>query len=240
RCFYCDDLLSNCLVILLLVLDEISVNFKDVPSSSNRVAVRSSSQPKSRSETQKVIGSTVKHPLVFLRDAANEQNFSRFCPRAGLDTPPSELFSAFIAAMNAECRAKMKKRKKATLLSSARRHHDAIRFDHSEIRRRCNYPRFVTANFRTGAIAREEGPRINRRVDGRPSTYPGEADWGNSKLPEVGIQLSLKRISELSRPGRRGDQEKRLLHEMETEAVDSVHMYSIKVPTCLRPSNWGV
>ena len=56
----------------------------------------------------------------------------------------------------------------------------------------------------------------------------------------VGIQLSLKRISELSRPGRRGDQEERLLQEMETEAIDRVHMYSIKVLTCLRPSNWGV
>lgn len=31
-----------------------------------------------------------------------------------LDIPPPELFSAFIAAMNAECRARMRKRRKAT------------------------------------------------------------------------------------------------------------------------------
>lgn len=58
------------------------------------------------------------------------------------------------------------------------RHHDAIRFDQSEIRRRCNYPRFVTANFRAAATAREKGPRINRRVN-------GEKIWVTSSLISI-------------------------------------------------------
>ncbi|KYM83594.1 hypothetical protein ALC53_05994 [Atta colombica] len=102
--------------------------------------------------------------------------------------------------------------------------------------------RSVCQNF-PGTIAHEKGPRINRHVDGEvwATIYLSQqGGLGNSKLPVVGIQLSLKRISELSRPERRGDQEERLLQEMETEAVDRVHMYSIKVLTCLRPSNWGV
>ncbi|KYQ57798.1 hypothetical protein ALC60_03291 [Trachymyrmex zeteki] len=151
------------------------------------------------------------HSLVFLRDVANEQNFSRFCPRAR--------HSAARVVFSIYCRdeCEMSREDEETKKSHA-------------------------------GIAHEKGPRINRHVDGefdslivRATIYLSwQGGLGNSKLPVVGIQLSLKRISELSRSGRRGDQEEHLLQEMETEAVDRVHMYSIKVPTCLRPSNWGV
>ncbi|KYN33664.1 hypothetical protein ALC56_11921 [Trachymyrmex septentrionalis] len=199
-------------------------------------------------------GSIIKHPLVFLRDVANEQNFSRFCPKAR-HSAARVVFSIYCWD---ECKMSREETKKS---------HSGNRGSHCLMTRIDITMQFdsITMKYAGGAITRNSLLRISARenlghvaIDLHSFCEKNDAaafdslivratiylyqqgGLGNSKLPVVGIQLSLKRISELSRPGRRGDQEECLLQEMETEAVDRVHMYSIKVPTCLRPSNWGV